>query len=154
MDQFHLAQVNIARTKASLESPVMKGFVDQLDRVNQLAEQSDGFVWRLQSEEGDDATSIQAFEDENIIINMSVWRDIESLKNFVYSGEHLALLKNKKLWFEKMSIPTQALWWLPVEQLPGVEDAIKVLKQLEEEGSTEKVFTFNTARAIPETVQT
>ncbi|MGI9279832.1 MAG: DUF3291 domain-containing protein [Endozoicomonas sp.] len=153
MDQFHLAQVNIARARASLDSPIMKGFVDQLDTINQLADRSDGFVWRLQTEEGDDATSIQAFEDENIIINLSVWRDVEALKTFVYSGEHLQLLKNKKLWFEKMEGPTQALWWLPINQLPTVEDAVKALKFLQLSGPTDQFFTFSSPRNIPEKIK-
>ncbi len=34
---YHLAQVNIAKALAPLDKPVMQGFVDQLDHINQLA---------------------------------------------------------------------------------------------------------------------
>lgn len=86
--RYHLAQVNIAKARAPLDHPLMKGFVDQLDHINALAERSPGFVWRLQTEEGD-ATAIRVFEDPLIIVNLSVWESVESLKDYVYAGEHL-----------------------------------------------------------------
>lgn len=82
----------------------MMGFVSQLDHINRLAENSPGFVWRLQSDEGD-ATSIRVFDDALIIVNMSVWESIEALKTYVYSGDHLTVLKQKKQWFKKCQHP-------------------------------------------------
>lgn len=67
----HLAQLNIARMRAPLDDPIMSGFVDQLDHINSVAEQSPGFVWRLQTETGD-ATAIRIFDDDHILVNMSV----------------------------------------------------------------------------------
>jgi hypothetical protein len=46
------------------------------DRINLLAEATEGFRWRLQSDEGD-ATSLRPF-GEDVIVNMSVWRDLAS----------------------------------------------------------------------------
>lgn len=57
---FHLAQLNIARMLAPIDSPVMADFVANLDRINQLAEKSDGFVWRLK-DDTNNATSIRIF---------------------------------------------------------------------------------------------
>lgn len=82
MKQYHLAQINIAKAQASMDSTLMKGFVDRLDEINALADNASGFAWRLQTETGD-ATSIQAFDDPTLIVNMSVWEDMTSLKNFV-----------------------------------------------------------------------
>ncbi|WP_419536875.1 DUF3291 domain-containing protein [Endozoicomonas sp.] len=146
MATFHLAQVNIAKAKGSMDSPVMKGFVDQLDYINQLAENSPVFVWRLQTEEGD-ATDISAFEDELIIINMSVWQTYDDLKQYVYSGEHLSALKQKKDWFDKLEGSHLALWWIPAGSIPTVEDAKQALALLDTQGPTEKSFTF--ARPFP-----
>lgn len=95
MSKYQLAQVNIAKAKAPLDDPVMKGFVDQLDHINQLAENSPGFIWRLKTEDGD-ATAIQMFDDPLIIVNMSVWESLEALRNYAYSGEHLTALKSRK----------------------------------------------------------
>lgn len=144
---FHLAQVNIARAKGPLDSPVMQGFVDQLDRINALADHSPGFVWRLQTEEGD-ATALQVFEDERIIVNMSVWTSMEALKNYVYSGEHLEVLKNKKSWFEKFTGPVLALWWIPAGTIPSIEDARRALQTLKTRGPSSQVFSF--AKPYPE----
>ena len=97
-------------------NPCLKGFVDQLDRINALADASSGFIWRLQTEEGN-ATSINAFDDGKTIVNMSVWESFQSLRDYVYSGEYLEALKNKKSWFEKMQGPVLALWWIPAGSL-------------------------------------
>jgi hypothetical protein len=143
---YHLAQVNIARTIAPLDDPLMRGFVEQLDPINQLAERSEGFVWRLQTEEGD-ATSIQLFADERIIVNLSVWASFEALKNYVYSGDHLTVLKAKKSWMEKLDTPSLALWWLPAGELPTAQEAKERLELLAKNGPSSTVFTF--ARPYP-----
>lgn len=139
--KFHLAQVNIARAKGPMDSPVMKGFVDQLDRINALAESSPGFVWRLQTEEGD-ATALNVFDDERIIINMSVWESFQALKDYVYAGGHLKVLKDKKNWFEKMPGPILALWWIPAGSTPTVDDGKRALQALEANGPTAEAFSF------------
>ncbi|AXK38154.1 DUF3291 domain-containing protein [Crenobacter cavernae] len=140
-DRFQLAQVNIARAKAPLDHPIMKGFVDRLDHINALAEQSPGFVWRLQTEVGD-ATAIKAFEDQLIIVNLSVWDSFESLKSYVYTGEHVTLIKNKKSWFDPLNAPSLALWWISEGHIPTVESAKARLEALQEKGSTPEAFTF------------
>lgn len=144
---FHLAQVNIARAKGPMDSPVMQEFVDQLDRINALADRSPGFVWRLQAEAGD-ATSLQVFEDERIIVNMSVWTALEALQGYVYSGEHLEVLKRKKRWFGKIAGPALALWWIPAGTLPTMDDAKRALQTLSARGPSPAAFSF--ARPFPE----
>jgi hypothetical protein len=41
-----LAQVNVAEAVAPLSSPRLHGFVQLLDRIDELARRSPGFVWR------------------------------------------------------------------------------------------------------------
>lgn len=139
--QYLLAQINIAKGLAPLDDPVMKGFVDQIEHINKLVESSEGFVWRLEGD-GGDATDINAFDDELIVVNMSVWESLEALKNYVYSGDHLAVLKQKKTWFEKMEGPMLALWWIPAGTVPTVEDGKAALESLKVNGPTEAAFTF------------
>lgn len=146
--QYHLAQVNIAKAIAPLDNPVMQGFVDQLDHINQLADNSEGFIWRLQTEEGD-ATALQPFDDPLIIMNLSVWSSLESLKIYAYSGDHLNIMKQKKSWFEKSSEATLALWWLPVGELPTPESARAMLEKLRREGPSQEVFTFAKPYLMP-----
>ncbi|MCI0352630.1 MAG: DUF3291 domain-containing protein [Acidobacteriales bacterium] len=141
MAQFHVAQINIGHMKAPLDDPSMAGFVSRLDEVNALADRSPGFVWRLQTPEGN-ATYLRPYEDDRIIINMSVWETIEDFKNFVYRTAHSELLRQRHDWFEKFSAAYFALWWVPVGHIPGINEAKKRLAHLDKHGSTEFAFTL------------
>lgn len=141
MSHYHLAQLNIAKAKDEINSVIMKGFVDRLDEINSLADNSPGFVWRLQTEEGD-STSIEIFEDPSLILNMSVWENIESLQNYVYKSVHIELIRGKNEWFHKMKRLHQVLWYVPVGHKPTVEEAEARLLHLEAHGPTEHAFTF------------
>ncbi|WPC07070.1 DUF3291 domain-containing protein [Pseudomonas benzenivorans] len=145
---YQLAQVNIARALAPLDSPTMQGFVEQLDPINRLAEASPGFVWRLQTEEGD-ATALRVFADERIIVNLSVWDSLEALQDFVYGSAHLNLLRNKKQWFEKPSEPILALWWVPSGHIPSIEEAKQALATLRAQGPSPSAFSFASPFAQP-----
>jgi hypothetical protein len=141
MVQHHLAQINIAKAKDDMNSITMKGFVDRLNEINSLADNSLGFIWRLQTEEGD-ATSIQVFDDPRLILNMSVWENIESLRNYVYKSIHVELIRDRNEWFHKMVQTHQALWYIPAGHIPTVEEGKAKLLYLEEHGSSEFAFTF------------
>jgi hypothetical protein len=137
---YHLAQINVARMLALLDDPLMADFVAQLDRVNAIAEQSPGFVWRLQGETGN-ATDIRAFEDERILVNMSVWESIEALHQFVYRSEHIEVYRPRKKWFEPIT-PPYVLWWIPAGHLPTVEEGKARLELLARGGSSSTAFSF------------
>ena len=145
MAQYHIAQVNIGRVKAPVEDPIMAGFVARLDEINALAERSPGFVWRLQTSEGN-ATYFRPYpEDDRILINMSVWQTIESLRHYVYQTAHAELLRQRQAWFEKFAGSYTALWWVPAGHRPGMDEATKRLAHLEKHGPTQFAFTFKTA---------
>ena len=141
MPDYQLAQLNIARMKADIEAPLMQGFVDQLETVNTIADNSPGFVWRLQTDEGD-ATDIEAFDDSMLLVNMSVWESIEQLKFFVYETFHLEILKRKKEWFNKFEGVFQVLWWIPAGTEPTLEQAKQRLAYLQKHGPSEYAFNF------------
>ncbi|MDH3740809.1 MAG: DUF3291 domain-containing protein, partial [Hyphomicrobiales bacterium] len=48
----HLAQLNVGTMLYPQDDPRMAGFMDNLDRVNAIADRAPGFVWRLQDESG------------------------------------------------------------------------------------------------------
>ena len=144
----HLAQLNVARMIAPLEDPVMAGFVAQLDTVNALADASPGFVWRLQTDDGD-ATALRVFDDSKVLVNLSVWESLESLREFAYRGQHKELLKDRRHWFENMDGPYVVLWWIPAGHLPTVEEAKARLQTLRTEGPSEKAFTFGQSYPAP-----
>jgi hypothetical protein len=148
MSAYELAQLNIGVIKGPMDSPVMADFVANLDRINALAERSPGFVWRLQTEEGN-ATAIRPFEDENIAVNMSVWRDVESLNKYVYSSAHVEIMRRRREWFERMQEAFLVLWWVPHGHRPTVVEAIAKLEVLRSKGPTAEAFTFRQAFPAP-----
>ena len=147
-ERFHLAQANIARMRAPLGDPLMEGFRSQLEAINAIADESPGFVWRLQTAEGD-ATAVRAFDDERILFNMSVWDSIETLHAYVYRSGHLGPLRNRREWFEPLEGPSLVLWWVPEGHIPTVEEAKEKLRLLKERGPTPSAFTFRTSFAAP-----
>lgn len=144
----HLAQVNIARLRAPIDSPQLAEFVAGLEPVNALADAAPGFLWRLQTDEGD-ATAIRPYDDERVMVNMSVWRSIEALKDFVYGDEHRAYLARRRQWFERMAEAVVALWWVPAGHRPTVDEAKDRLALLERVGASPDAFTFRTAFPAP-----
>ena len=141
MPEYHLAQINIARMLAPIDDPIMAEFVAQLVPVNALADGSPGFVWRLQTESGD-ATSIKVYDDDMIIVNLTVWESVETLREFVYKNAHYRVLRDRKRWFEKFDGPYYALWWIPAGDLPSIEDAKERLDYLRQHGDSDYAFSF------------
>ncbi|NOI91929.1 DUF3291 domain-containing protein [Vibrio splendidus] len=138
-----LAQLNIALAKYPLDAPEIKEFVDNLELVNGIAESSEGFVWRLKDESGD-ATNIQAFDDPNMIVNMSVWDSVDSLKNFMFRTHHRDFMRRKGDWFHRLPEDTYVLWWIEADHIPTLEEAIERLEHLRKIGDSPYAFTFKT----------
>lgn len=141
-NNWHLAQINVAKMiGVNIDDPVMAKFVGQLDEVNALAEGSPGFVWRLK-DESNNATSLNPYHDNQIIINISVWESLEALQKFVYHGRHAEVLRGRKDWFVNFGQPFTTLWYIPAGHTPTVEEATNRLKSLQEHGPTAYAFDF------------
>ena len=141
MAAHHLAQVNIATLRAPLDGPELAGFVAQLEPINALADRSPGFVWRLQTEDGD-ATAIRPYEDDRVMVNLSVWTSFEALRTFVYATRHLEVMRHRRQWFSRMADSYLALWWVPAGAIPTVAEAKERLELLARQGPTAGAFTF------------
>ncbi|WP_317931779.1 DUF3291 domain-containing protein [Halioxenophilus sp. WMMB6] len=150
MNKYHIAQINIAKAKAEMDSDIMLGFVERLDEINSLADESPGFVWRLQSEDGD-STAIRVFDDPLLLINMSVWEDIESLKTYVYRTAHVDLIRDRDAWFNKTQTAHQALWWVSPGHIPSLEEGKSKLDLLNKQGPSSDAFTFAKPFALNQT---
>lgn len=135
---------------APIDNPIMAEFVAQLAPVNALADESPGFLWRLQSESGD-ATSIQIYDDHLIIINLTVWESVEALREYVYKSAHHGVLRDRKRWFEKFDGPYYALWWVPAGHIPSPEEGKERLEHLREYGDTTHAFSFH--KVFPQPVE-
>jgi hypothetical protein len=149
MSGYELAQLNIGVIRGPMDSPIMAEFAANLERINAVAEATPGFVWRLQTEEGD-ATAIRPFDNENMLVNMSVWKDVESLGRYVYHSAHVEVMRRRREWFEPMSEAYLVLWWVRQGQRPSLAEAIGRLKQLRAGGPTADAFTFRQAFPPPD----
>jgi Domain of unknown function (DUF3291) len=138
---FHLVQVNVARLAAPLDSPQLADFIANLEPINAIADASDGFVWRLQTEAGD-ATALRFLDDDWLIVNMSVWTSLEALRNYVYLSPHADVLRRRHEWFDAMAEAHVALWWIEAGMLPTLVDAEERLLTLRAEGPTPHAFTL------------
>src|SRR5918993_1239310 len=143
-----LAQINIARMLAPMDSPVMRDFIDNLDIINALAEGSPGFIWRLK-DDSNNATSVKVFNDDFLIVNMSVWTSVDALFNYVYRSDHTRVLKRKSEWFEHMKEHHTALWYVHPGKYPTVQEAEDRVTHLRQHGETPYAFTFK-KRFAPE----
>jgi hypothetical protein len=146
--QFHLAQFNMARLLAPLDSPQLAEFVGALARINELADDHPGFVWRLQGD-GGDATSLRPF-GEDVIVNMSLWESADALFDFVYRTGHALVMAKRRQWFAKPNEAYTVLWWVKAGHIPTVEDARTRLGILKRKGPSPAAFTFKTRFPPPE----
>ena len=149
MTAYHLAQLNIAWALAPLDDPLLADFMARLDEINALADDSPGFVWRLQSDSGN-ATDIQATADPNLLVNLSVWDSPKSLFDYVYRSGHAGVMRRRKEWFESRRGPHLVLWWVPAGELPTVEQALERLDRLRRDGPSPEAFTFKERFPAPD----
>jgi Domain of unknown function (DUF3291) len=149
-----LAQANIARFAAPADSPQLAPFFAALDPVNAVADAAPGFVWRLQTEEGN-ATALRVFEaesagaDSGILINMSVWETVEDLAAYVYGEAHRAVLRRRREFFQPPKEAYSAAWWIPRGHIPTLAEAEERVTHLRAHGPTPYAFTLKVHFPVP-----
>jgi hypothetical protein len=148
MADYHLAQINLARAIAPLGDPSFDDFTSRLTELNALADESPGFVWRLQTDDGD-ATGIRISDDPKLLVNLSVWESTEALSGYAYRSAHMNVIRRRKEWFEPYGSTYIALWWIPTGSLPTVEDGIERLEYLDAHGPSDYSFGFRKQFAAP-----
>ena len=137
----HIAQLNIARLRADRDDPMVAAFFAAIDPINAVADASPGFVWRLQEESGN-ATAIRPWDDDRLIVNMSVWASIEALEEYAYRSAHVEAMRRRREWFDRLDARYMALWWVPVGHIPTVDEGRARLEHLDRHGPTPVAFTF------------
>jgi hypothetical protein len=138
----YIAQINISRLLEPIDSPLLADFVADLDRINGIAEQSKGFIWRLKDENANNATAINPFDDDKILVNMSVWETVDDLKNFAYRSDHVEVFMKRAKWFERLPVAHTALWHVEKGSFPTPEEGRDRLLHLRTYGETEFAFSF------------
>ena len=137
----HLAQLNIGTTKYLMDAPEMADFANNLDRINGIAEKTDGFVWRLQDDSGN-ATGIHVFDDPHQLVNLSVWSSIDALKQFMFQTQHKDFMARRNEWFQPLKEHTYVLWWVEEGHIPSIDEALQKLDWLRKHGESVEAFTF------------
>jgi Domain of unknown function (DUF3291) len=146
---YHLAELNIGTARGPTDSPQMAGFMAGIIPVNALADTAPGFVWRLQDGDGPGATALRP-RGPDVMVNMSVWEDLESLRNFVYrNGPHLDFMRRRRSWFHPMAVPYLVLWWVPAGHIPGLGEALSRLDLLRRDGPGPRAFSFRDPYPAP-----
>jgi len=140
---YQLAQINVARLLKPIDHPQIAGFVNRLDEINALAERSVGFVWRLKDDVTNNATALNPFNDPLVIVNMSVWEDVDSLKSYVYNSSHVDVFKQRKSWFEKPTRAHMALWWVKEGYQPTALEGKERLEYFQVHGASKFAFPFS-----------
>ncbi|HLW23290.1 MAG TPA: DUF3291 domain-containing protein [Steroidobacteraceae bacterium] len=148
MNRWHIAQLNVGRAVAPVESAQLAPFIAALDAINALADAAPGFVWRLQTASGN-ATDVRPTEDAQFLVNMSVWSSVEALFDFVYRTAHTAVMARRREWFERPLEAYQVLWWVPAGHRPSVEEALERLAHVRRNGPSAWAFTFKERHPPP-----
>ena len=142
MSGTHLAQLNIGRFRFPTNDPRMAEFMNNLDRVNAIADRSEGFVWRLK-DDSNNATAIRPFADPDMAVNLTVWASVEALEKFVWTTVHSRFYSAKASWFEKMATPHFVMWTIPAGHIPSLEEAKARLEHLTTHGDCDHAFCWS-----------
>lgn len=135
----HLAELNIGRLKAPVDHPLVKDFIDNLDRINGLAERMPGFVWRLTGA-GNNATDLHLGDDPTMAVNMSVWETAAQLETYVFGTLHAKFYQRRHEWFDFMDRPYFVLWHVPEGHRPALAEAAERLHNLQAHGPSDHAF--------------
>ncbi|WP_329231128.1 DUF3291 domain-containing protein [Streptomyces sp. NBC_00111] len=150
MNDFHLAQVNVGRILAPLDTPQLSDFVAQLPDINAAADRAPGFVWRMVDDGGADSTSLRPEDDDDmLLINCSVWESVEALQDYTYRSAHLKVLTRRREWFERLAEFHHAMWWVPAGHRPGVAEAMDRIALIRAKGEGPEAFTFRAPHPPP-----
>ncbi len=134
--EHHLAEYNIARLHRPLDDAENAEFVAALGPVNAIAESTPGFVWRLTDDDGGSSTNVRIpeIDDPLVIVNLSVWTELESLRHYTTRSGHGAYLRRRRDWFDRLDDHSVVCWWVPAGERPGPSEGHRRLLHLRAHG--------------------
>jgi hypothetical protein len=141
----HVAHLNVARLRALPGDPLVAEFIDNVDKVNAVAERSPGFVWRWTDEAArvsSDLTFEALFNDPLMAALLSVWETVADLQHFVQRTVHGGFVRRRETWFEPAVGPAYVLWMIEKGQVPTLSEGCSRLARLAELGPTDQAFDF------------
>ncbi len=150
--EHHLAEVNVMHLLAPLDEPPMADFVALLAPINALADQSPGFVWRLESADGG-AAAVRALDGGQVLVNYSIWRSRQELWDYAYASQHLDVMRRRRDWAARAPAASHALWWVRPGEIPTVDEAMDRLERVRALGPTPLAFTFRESFPPPDVLR-
>jgi hypothetical protein len=133
----HLAELNVGRFRYPTSDPRMADFMNNLDRVNALAERSPGFVWRLKGD-NNNATDFRIGDD--MAVNLSVWESAKALEDFVFKTVHVQFYRRRAEWFALVDKPHMVFWWVGDGHRPSLDEAWERLQHYTAQGASDYAF--------------
>lgn len=144
----HLAELNIGRLLAPTDDPRVSEFMDNLDRINSLGKRMPGFVWMMEGsgEPGAGNTENNIGDDPQLVANLTVWEDVQSLERFVWGAVHRQFYQRRQEWFEVMGKMHFVMWRVPAGHQPSLEEALARLEMRREKGDSDDAFGWHYLR--------
>jgi hypothetical protein len=139
MTDMHIAELNIGKLRYPPDDARMAEFMENLGRINALAERAKGFVWRLQGD-GDGAIDIFHPDHPDTNVNLSVWETPEDLEAYVFKTVHVQFYRRKPDWFEMPSEVSFVMWPIAIGHRPKVIEAFERLEHLRAHGPSEHAY--------------
>lgn len=143
-----VAHLNVARLRQPPGDPRVAGFIDNVPKVNAIAERSPGYVWRY----SDEALSVVegvAYQglagDPKLAISLSVWESVDHLWQFVNKTVHGSFLRHRAEWFEPYDGPNYVIWNHASDTPPHIDEGWARLKHLGDHGPSPEAFDFTFA---------
>ena len=134
-----IAQMNWGQMRYPLDDHRMKEFADHLDEIYCLAENTPGFIWRIDGEEL--ATElIDLGYNEKMSTTVSVWQTIQDLHKYTYESAHGKYLDRTREWYEKVEGPQLVIWDVEHDERPSFREAQHRLDHLKEHGSSDYAY--------------
>lgn len=147
----HIALYNFGLHVAEHDDPAVAGFVLREPFNFEAARRADGYVGRsgYEGEPGPESWGRQVFPRflngsgrDSGPSSLSLWRDIESLMAFSYSGVHAEALKNARRWNVVQTWPPLVLFWVEAGRKPDWAEGVARLEELADKGASAHAFTF------------
>jgi hypothetical protein len=149
-----IALTTFAVLRAAPGDARVQGFFDRLPDTFGTADRFEGFVARsmrdpVTLEHSWGAPVPPRFFDPAVhagtVFTLSLWRTLESVNAFAYSGVHGEALRHRLEWFVKPEWPSYAAWWVADDHIPDWHEANERLEHLHDNGPSPHAFDFRVA---------
>ncbi|MFC1433954.1 DUF3291 domain-containing protein [Streptacidiphilus sp. N1-3] len=162
MPQLALYTFGVLTSPLADPAPLTREFLDSGDAVYRRISRHPGYLARAESADGGRGTLfdldwgawgefvVPAWYDKGrtvettaLAATLSLWTDLGSAFDAVYTGLHRAALNRRYDWFDRTGHPSHVFWWVSDGVIPTWQDGVSRLEDLHEHGPAPQAFTFH-----------